>query len=120
MTLYGALPFEMFERFFFERHVDGGLTGTQFYSIRAMLMNDDKASAKRLLRDWGRLRRPTCEIAKFVPGTHHYVLGKRFDSLGEAQTYALQKSYDVVRVFEVDGSGSNAASLREVLRRRED
>lgn len=120
MSLYGDLPYEMFERFFYERHVEGGLTETQFYGLRAMLMNDDTKSAKRMLRDWGRLRRPTCEIAKFVPGAHHYVLGRKFDTLAEAQDHALRAGYTVTRVFEVDGSGSNAASLREVLRKREE
>jgi len=119
VTLYGGLPFAMFERFFFERHVEGGLTETQFYGVRAMLMNDDRASAKRMLRDWGRLRRPTCEIAKFVPGTHHYVLGRKFDTLQEAQDHAIRAGYTVTRVFDVDGSGQNAASLREVLRKRD-
>ena len=118
--LHGGLPYAMFERLFYERHVTGGLTETQFYLVRAMLMNDDKASAKRMLQDWGKLRRPTCEIAKFVPGTHHYVLGKKFDTLQEAQDHALRAGYDVTRVFEVDGSGKNAANLREVLRKRED
>lgn len=118
MGLYGDMPFEMYERIFYERHVEGGLTEVQFYGVRAMLRNEDRKAAKRMLKDWGRLRRPTCEIAKFVPGTHHYVLGVKFDTLETAHDYALRKGYEVTRVFEVDGSGRNAASLREVLRKR--
>ncbi len=129
-SIYGGLPYDMFEMFFLERHLDGSLTDLETWRARTLLMNLDLAGAKKLLRGLGKLRgagggpkaaaAKACEIAKFVPGTHHYVLGKKFDTLEQATEHAARKGYVVSRVFEVDGSGRNATALREVLRQRGD
>ncbi len=131
--LYGGWPYWFFEHMFVEEHVEGGLTEIETYCLRALLTNDDREGAKSRLRDWGKLRekapktrktetasQKTCEICKFVPGTHHYVLGTKFDTLDQAKEHAAKKGYAVTRVFEVDGSGANRVSLLEVMRKRGD
>lgn len=122
MTLYGGLPYAMFERFFLERHATGSLKEVEFYRVRTHLMNDDREGALKALGYMGKLKgvletvTKTCEIAKFVPGTHHYCLGKKFDTVEEARAHARREGYTVTRVFGVDGTGRNAAALREVMR----
>jgi hypothetical protein len=116
-------PLEIHERIFHELYVKGSLTEVEYYLIRSCLARDDEKAAISFLLDWGKYRvatdeERTCEICSFVPGTHFYVLGEKFNSEREAREYAKSKDFTVTRVFEVDGSGRNAASLREVLRKR--
>jgi hypothetical protein len=127
-AIYGGMPYHIFEFVWCDRHVDGvdgGLDELQRARLRTYLMNGDQESAFKFLAEIRKLRIPepppkTCEIASFVPGTHHYVLGVKFDTEVEARAHAIKKGYRVTRVFHVDGSGQNAAALKEVLRKRED
>lgn len=127
-SIYGGMPYHMFEGAFLERHLDGSLTELETWRVRTLLMNLDLEGAKKALRYMGKLmgkpppepkKTKTCEIAKFVPGTHHYVLGKKFDTLEQAIAHANEKGYAVSRVFEVDGSGANAVALRRVFEKTE-
>lgn len=122
-AIYGGMPFHIFEFCWCDRHIDGSLSEVQRWRLRTYLQNGDQESAFKFLAEIKKLRMPAaqakdCEVARFVPGTHHYVLGERFDTEGEARLYAQRLGYRVLRVFEVDGSGQNAAALREVLRKR--
>jgi hypothetical protein len=124
LGIYGGMPYHIFEFCWCDRHLDGALDELQRVRLRTYLMNGDQESAFKFLAEIKKLRMPEpkkeCEIARFVPGTHHYVLGVKFGSEEEARRHAVKKGYRVVRVFEVDGSGANAAALKEVLRKRED
>ncbi len=115
MSLYRGMPFRLFQAIFFDMYVEGGLTEVQHHCVLSRLQCDDEEGAKKHLRYWGRLReepekkpatkpapKPTCEISKFVPGDHYYVLGKKFDTRSSAEFYAKAEGYEVSRYFEVE------------------
>ena len=120
----GIWPLNIRKRILHELYVSSGLTEIEAGLIYSCLARDDEKSAISFLLDWGKYHAAsdlelTCEICSFVPGTHFYVLGEKFNSINEARTFAKAKGFTITRVFEVDGSGRNAASLREVMRKRE-
>lgn len=123
-SVYGGMPFHIFEFCWRDRHVNGALDEIQHWRLRTYLQNGDQESAFKFLAEIRKLRMPEpnpkeCEIAKIGDGTHYYVLGTKFNTEDEARRHALRLGYQVVRVFTADGSGANAAALRRVLTKPE-
>lgn len=102
VPLYHDLPFEMYRTFFFDDHVQGGLTDCEYWSVISALRRGDENCALKYLKDWKKCRtRPSVEIGKFIPGSHYHVLGEKFGSYEMAAAYARNKGYDVSRLNEV-------------------
>lgn len=88
----------------------GGLRGLwswQRMQVTTMLLNGDENRARELLGEFGKGQR-FARITRFHPGEHYHILGKKFDTFGEAKEFATRSGHatgapETVYVYDREG-----------------
>ena len=106
---YHGMPWRIYRHIWWDRHPKAGefyggskLTDVQRTMIESALARDDEETAEMYLRDWGHdsPSKPECHVSKFVPGSHFYVLGVKFDTYESAMSHAERNGYRVLGLKE--------------------
>jgi hypothetical protein len=91
------VPLWLRQHCFWSEHEDlkQRLSEVQQGIIVSCLARHDEKTAVKHLNDWMRRPYKTVYISKYVPGSHFYVLGTKFDTVSEARRHAENQGYRV-------------------------